>query len=573
MQQSTALTLLKAGKNVFLTGSAGTGKTHVLQSYIHYLHRRRVSVAVTASTGIAATHIKGSTVHAWSGIGLHRTLTPEQLDQLYQRRSLREQIEKTKVLIIDEISMLHKTQLDLVDQVLRHFKRNHHAFGGIQVVVSGDFFQLPPVGYAGETNKEKFAFMAKAWLTAKFTVCYLTEQFRQKAGDLQHILNEVRQNKVSERSKALLRKTQQNRFDPNIIPPTLYTHNHDVNRTNNAHLRALSGKMYQYKASISGHKRLVESLKKSVLADETLYLKVGAVVIFVKNNTERGYVNGTLGMVVRFDEEGLPVVKTTDERLITAQTEIWQIEDDYGKPIASFEQLPLRLAWAVTVHKSQGMTLECAKVDLSRTFEKGQGYVALSRVRDLDGLQLVAFNETALQVDGFALKADHRLRQLSAETVATLDDKTLKGLDRRATVFLRHCGGIIDPEAIERYNKQLKERRQRKKATHLITKDLIEQGMSLPEIAHERGLTEGTITGHLIKLHEAFPKLNLAAYRPPADTLNAIAQAIQRVKNGPKAHLVRPDGSVPSKVLYEELKQRVSYNTLKLAQLFMNATP
>lgn len=573
MQQSTALALLKAGKNVFLTGSAGTGKTHVLQSYIHYLHRRRVSVAVTASTGIAATHIKGSTVHAWSGIGLNRTLSSEQLDQLYQRRSLREQIEKTKVLIIDEISMLHKTQLDLVDQVLRHFKRNHHAFGGIQIIVSGDFFQLPPVGYAGETNKEKFAFMAKAWLAAKFTVCYLTEQFRQKAGDLQQILNEIRQNKVSEHSRTLLRKTQNNQFDPNIIPPTLYTHNHDVNRTNNAHLRALSGKMYQYKANVSGKKRLIERLKKSVLADETLYLKAGAVVIFVKNNPERGYVNGTLGMVMHFEEEGLPVIKTTDERLITAQNETWQIEDDYGKPLASFEQLPLRLAWAVTVHKSQGMTLECAKVDLSRTFEKGQGYVALSRVRDLTGLKLVDFNETALQVDGFALKADHRLRQLSEETETALDAKALEGLEHRATVFLRHCGGIIDPEAIERYNKQLKDRRQRKKATHLITKDLIDQGMSLPEIAHERGLTEGTITGHLVKLHESFPQLNLSAYSPPSDTLNAIVQATERIKNGPQAHLVRPDGSVPSKVLYEELKQQVSYNTLKLARLFMKPIP
>lgn len=572
MQQSTALALLKAGKNVFLTGSAGTGKTHLLETYIHYLHRRRVSVAITASTGIAATHLRGTTVHAWAGIGLHRSMNQEQLDKLYQRRSLREQIEKTKVLIIDEISMLHRVQLDLIDQVLRYFKRNHHPFGGIQVVVSGDFFQLPPVGDPGETNRDKFAFMAKAWLAAKFTVCYLTEQFRQKEGDLQRILNEIRQGQVSEHSQALLHKAQQTRFDQSLIPPTLYTHNHDVNRTNNAHLRALSGKMHTFKATLSGNKRLQTSLKKSVLADEMLYLKVGAVVVFVKNNFERGYANGSLGMVMRFDDEGKPVVQLSSGEFITAETEIWQIEDEFSKPLATFEQLPLRLAWAITVHKSQGMTLEYAKVDLSRTFEKGQGYVALSRVRNLEGLQLVAFNETALQVDALALKADQRLQELSKETETSIDDKALDALEKRATAFLRHCGGILDPAAIDRYNKQLKERRQRKRPTHLLTKELIEQGMSLPEIAHERGLTEGTITGHLIKLRQEDPKLDLSAYQPPDDMLRAIRQAMQQVRKGPQAHLVRPDGSIPSKVLYEALNQRVSYNTLKLARLFLDET-
>ena len=162
MKQEKALNILKAGKNVFLTGSAGAGKTYTLNQYIQYLKERKVPVAVTASTGIAATHMNGVTIHTWAGIGIKDSLSKKDLDAMKDRKYLREHLENAKVLIIDEISMLHAKQLDMVNQVLKYFKENDEPFGGIQVIFSGDFFQLPPVGDSGESNREKFAFMAKA---------------------------------------------------------------------------------------------------------------------------------------------------------------------------------------------------------------------------------------------------------------------------------------------------------------------------------------------------------------------------------------------------------------------------
>jgi len=179
MHQEKALAILKSGKNVFLTGSAGTGKTYVLNQYIEYLKERKVVVAVTASTGIAATHMNGMTIHSWAGIGVKEFITQGNLVSMKSKKYLKDHLEKVKVLIIDEISMLHKNQLNAVDVVLRFFKDNEEAFGGIQVVVCGDFFQLPPIGRQGETSRDKFAFMSEAWVKSSFNLCYLTEQYRQ----------------------------------------------------------------------------------------------------------------------------------------------------------------------------------------------------------------------------------------------------------------------------------------------------------------------------------------------------------------------------------------------------------
>jgi ATP-dependent exoDNAse (exonuclease V) alpha subunit len=568
MQQSTALALLKAGKNVFLTGSAGAGKTYVLQQYIHYLKRRKVALAVTASTGIAATHLKGMTVHAWSGIGLRQQISTEELAAMKSKKYLREQIESVKVLIIDEISMLHRQQLELVDQVLQYFKNNQYAFGGIQVVFSGDFFQLPPVGFPGEAKRDKFAFMSPSWVKAKLNICYLSEQHRQEVGALQRILNDIRTGSVSSENRALLEQAQQHRFEENNIPPTLYSHNHDVNRTNNAHLRALQGELVTYEATTKGSKRLSNMLKKSVQADESLYLKKTAKVIFVKNNPDQHYMNGTLGEVLDFGEKG-PIVQLRDGSQLEVEPVDWTVEDDTGRILAAYTQLPLRLAWAITVHKSQGMTLEQAKVDLRRCFEQGQGYVALSRLQRLEGLQLVGFNEIALQVDGLALKADQRFQELSREIANKIDEEALDALEKRALIFVRHCGGITDPDAIDRYNQQLKERKKKKKEpTHLITKRLIESGKSITAIAKERGLTEGTIMNHITKLHGLYPNMDFSAYRPKESLLQAIKTTKENLLQGDPS-LLRDDGSVSSKLLHDALEGKLDYTTIKLALLFV----
>lgn len=438
MKQEKALALLKSGKNIFLTGSAGTGKTYVLNSFIKYLNKYKIPTAVTASTGIAATHIKGQTIHSWVGMGIKDQMTFKEIHMVGTNKAFKKKIEKTKILIIDEISMLHQKQINLVDKILQYHRDSQLPFGGIQVVVCGDFFQLPPIGNGYELSKDKFAFMGESWVNAQFSICYLTEQFRQNKNSLSQVLNEIRLGSVSSESKENLNKASKNLLK-NSSPIKLYTHNADVDKINDLELDKIDVKAKNFWAKTTGKKELIKTLKKSVIVNEKLTLKVGAKVMFVKNNTDKGYINGTLGKVIGFSEIGFPIVRTAGKKEIIASTEEWSIDNETGVSIASFIQIPLRLAWAITIHKSQGMTLDEVEMDLSKTFEKGQGYVALSRLREIEKLYLKGYNETALAVDKLAQKADVRFKELSDK----LDDITdLKSLDTEIEKYKKACGGL-----------------------------------------------------------------------------------------------------------------------------------
>ncbi len=203
MLQDEALSLLKMGKNIFLTGEAGSGKTYLLNQYIHYLKAHNVEVAVTASTGIAATHLQGTTIHSWSGIGVRDHLTQKDLEKLLTTERIKRNYKKTKVLIIDEISMLHQHQLDMVDVIARYILNCEQAFGGIQVVLCGDFFQLPPVSSGSSVEEKQFAFEGSAWSTGDFHVCYLHEQHRQSNDPLLTVLNDIRSGTAGNIPKSL----------------------------------------------------------------------------------------------------------------------------------------------------------------------------------------------------------------------------------------------------------------------------------------------------------------------------------------------------------------------------------
>lgn len=558
MDQTLALNILKSGKNVFLTGSAGAGKTHVLNQYIKYLKARKVPVAVTASTGIAATHMNGMTIHSWSGIGIKNKITRSGLVALETKKYLKKNLDKVKVLIIDEISMLHKDQMELVNTVLKHFKNSAEAFGGIQVVFSGDFFQLPPIG--DEVAKEKFAFMAPAWVEADLTICYLSEQYRQSDNELNHILNEIRSGRISEYSIKRLVSSQDTILDNNWDPTKLFTHNVDVDRINNKHLRELEGRSKNFTATTKGNEKILETFKKSVQASEYIELKIGAKVMFVKNNPEAGYINGSMGEVIEYSEEGFPIVRLINGRKITANEENWTVDNEMGRSLATYIQIPLRLAWAITVHKSQGMTLDAAEIDLSKTFEKGQGYVALSRLKELRYLKLLGFNETAIQVDRLALRADKRFQELAAEANLVLEGQ--KDLEKQSISFIEKCGGITNPDEIKRRGKKLKQKAS-KKSTYELTKELVEKGWPISKMAEERGLTNGTIATHLIKLKALYPKIDLNKYKPKAKDLKAIKTAWEKaIKNKEKGE--------PLKLgpIYSALKGLYSYTDIKLAILF-----
>lgn len=557
MKQEQALTFLKSGKNIFLTGSAGTGKTYVLNQYINYLKERKIPVAVTASTGIAATHINGMTIHAWAGIGIKDHLTTAQLRTLKTKKYLEKKLEKVEVLIIDEVSMLHQKQLNLVDQVLKYFKMNQLPFGGIQVVFCGDFFQLPPVGNSEESSKQKFAFMSPAWVNAEPTICYLTQQYRQNDDGLNNILNEIRSGRISEMRYLNLKSAIGQKIKSKVEPTKLFTHNYDVDNINQEELKKISGKSKHYNAETKGNEKLLEGLKKSVLALESMELKIGAKVMFVRNIPEKGVVNGSLGEIVDFDdEENHPLVRLSDDRLVIASPEDWKIQDETGKVLAQFNQIPLRLAWAITIHKSQGMTLDAAEIDLSNTFERGQGYVALSRLKKLENLSLLGLNEMALQVDPLAYKADRRFQELSAKAEQSVDSQLL---EKEAQKFIKDCGGLSDEKEILKQKGKIK-KKEHKETTYDQTYELTKQNLSIAEIAKERGMAEGTIASHIIKLKKDYPEANLSSYKPKSSIINKVEiEYLKRPKNEP----------LSTKTIYENLDGKVTYTDIKLALAFI----
>lgn len=407
MTQAEAIKLMHSGKNIFLTGEPGAGKTYTLNQFIEQARSRGKRIAITASTGIAASHIDGMTIHSWSGLGIRESISDYQIDEMMQKPYIWEKYNEAQILIIDEISMLHGSRLDMVERVARWLRQSKKPFGGLQVIFVGDLFQLPPVTKSGPVD---YVHLSESWGEAAPEICYLTEQHRQGADDqLLTVLREMRAGNLSVKSRQLLAGRKQRADDEHITK--LYTHNVDVDALNRQRLEKLPGEKRKFHMSSDGDKWKIDYLKKNLLCPEMLELKVDAEVMFVANNFEEGFVNGTRARILRFSNQGNPVVVTTDGDEIVVEEHTWYAYNDTGQRIvAEVSQYPLRLAWAVTVHKSQGMSLDAAEIDLSQAFIPGMGYVALSRVRSLEGLYLAGLNEQALVMDPKIAEFDKSLK-------------------------------------------------------------------------------------------------------------------------------------------------------------------
>ncbi len=412
MNQGLALEIMLSGESVLLTGPAGAGKTFVLNQFIKFAKAEGKHVSVTATTGLAATHLGGTTIHSWSGMGIHDSLSQGFADHMSKSR--KEIIEKTDVLIIDEISMLHDFRLDMVDEICRAVRKKDEPFGGIQVIMSGDFFQLPPIN-RGDSRAGGFVVNSEVWRVLQPTICYLEEQHRQDDEVLLDILNALRAGDLRRHhAETLLARTEV--FPDDLEQLTeLHTVNIDVDKLNEAKLAQLDGDEITYEQTTTGSDMYIQSLQRSVLAPPALKLKKGALVMAVKNSAERKYANGSLGVVVDFaPHTEYPVVEFKNGKEMTMLPDTWE-QRDGDKKRASITQIPLRLAWAITVHKSQGMTLDAARIDLRKAFVEGMGYVALSRVKNLNNLYLSGINQMALRVSEDAQTIDVVLRGKAAQ--------------------------------------------------------------------------------------------------------------------------------------------------------------
>lgn len=549
MTQSEALSILKTGANVFLTGEPGSGKTHTVNAYIAWLRSHGIEPSITASTGIAATHVGGMTLHAWSGIGIADRMTPELLDTISNKEHVAKRLQKAKVLIIDEVSMLSANVLSMVDEVVREVRHEpERAFGGLQVVLVGDFFQLPPVSRA----KVEFAFESPAWAKLNPLICYLTEQHRQDDIQFLSVLAAIRAGDWDHTHVSLItaREAEYDSIEEGV--PQLFTHNADVDRINSEQLGKLSGPAKTFAMSAAGSAALAEALKRGCLSPETLVLKEGAVVMATKNNPAAGYANGTLGIVIGFERgTGYPIIETRDGREITIAPAEWAVEEG-GKVKAKLTQIPLKLAWAITIHKSQGQSLDAAAMDLSRSFEYGQGYVALSRVRSLAGVHLLGWSENALMVHPQVVALDTSLRASSEAAILAFEALDVTG-EREVMEqnFIKASGGTLEAAPVLE--------RLEKRSTYDETFELLEKGKTLAEIAKERKLTLGTIADHAAKLVSAdriTPELVEA--RIPARLKGALPSIFEAFD---------ANGTEKLTPVHAYLKARYSFDELKLARI------
>ncbi len=552
MTQDRALDILKTGANVFLTGEPGAGKTHVINQYTAWLRAAGIPVAITATTGIAATHIGGLTIHSWSAIGTRDTLSKRDLDTILGKEYVVKRLKKVQVLIIDEISMLDGSVLDMVSKVLQSARGSSEAFGSLQVIFVGDFYQLPPVNRDNEPIR--YAFTANAWQHAAPLVCYLTEQYRHDDELLSGLLTSIRSGDVEESHYTLLSEQQDIGYD--IEPTRLFTHNAAVDQLNLDQLKALPSSKKKYQMKHKGNKLLVEGLMRSCLSPQQLVIAEDAMVMCTKNNFEAGYANGTLGRVVGFDRESqMPRIETADGRTLTIAPATWSVMDG-GKTLAEIEQVPLRLAWAITVHKSQGMSLDAVEMDLTNAFVYGQGYVALSRVRTLTGLKVLGLNPNALQVDPSIIRRDEQFREEAAAADETFAAMKSSELEKMQKDFVKARGKTWPSAKAAAAGVPPKP-----KSTYEQTLEVLREQPDIAQIAKTRGLTVGTIVSHIEWLFdtEALSAAEVTTLLPEKIDWHDVRTRVYPALTEHGVEKLKP--------IFDALNEEFDYETLRLVRL------
>ena len=400
-EQHAIVARIRDGRNILVTGSAGTGKSRLLKE-LSTIYKGELPVC--GSTGIAAVQVGGLTLHSWAGLGLGEGSAEQIAGEILQRQGAAlGRIKKAKRLALDEVSMIHGELFEKMDEVFRIVRKNPAPFGGVQLILFGDFLQLPPVARG---KPQAFAFQSAAWERAAIETGMLTQVFRQQDADFSTALNCIRMGEVSEETERMLRSRYQvSDPKPGTRPVIVHSHNADVDRENDSLLGGLVGKIEEYVARDSGQAGALANLQKNCLAPGVLRLRKGAQVMLLKNiDPEIGLANGSIGIVEDFvPSNRRPVIRFQNGVRWESEKESWTVKNG-EELLAERVQHPLRLAWAITAHKSQGMTLDKIRVHLAKVFEYGQAYVALSRARTLDGLFIESTKKGCIKAHPEAVK-------------------------------------------------------------------------------------------------------------------------------------------------------------------------
>ena len=395
LKQQQAYNSIKKGNSIFVTGSAGVGKSQLIKTFIEENKDCKI-IGITSTTGISAIMFGGTTLHSFLGIGLGTGSVEDITEKIFNRSYLYKRWNQLELLIIDEISMLSPELFDKLEEVARIVRHNDKPFGDIQLVLSGDFCQLPSIG------TDDFCFESKKWNECIDETIYLTEIMRQKNKEFQECLNDIRLGILSKKTRKLLnnRINVELKNDFGIKPTKLYCTNHSVDTINNEELDKLAEDdpdFYEYNMELHplpgtrNTQFLIDKHRKNCNAPQTLQLCIGAQVMLLFNlDLEGGLVNGSRGVVTNFIGD-VPVVKFLNGRELVIDHHTWVIEEN-KKKVLHIIQIPLKLAYAITAHKSQGSTLDCVEVDMTNVFDYGQAYVMLSRVKSIENLNILGID-------------------------------------------------------------------------------------------------------------------------------------------------------------------------------------
>lgn len=516
----------KTDMSLFLTGKAGTGKTTFLREVVRYTKKKCI---VLASTGIAAVNAGAMTIHSFFQFGLGPFVQGviEPKSDFRINKSKLELIRHLQLLIIDEVSMVRADLMDHIDVELRRIRRNSKPFGGVQLLMIGDLQQLPPIAHGGEDEllrqyyKTLYFFSSAALKSMKYSCIELKNVYRQTDRHFIDILNHARDCTLTSQDITDLNA----RYIPGFSPKPedgyirLMTHNRQVDYVNAAEMEKLDSKSYTFVAAVTG-----TFPEESYPTADSLTLKKGAQVMFIKNDPERRFINGTLGEVKSIDKNSIAVRLAESGTIIDVEPMEWQniryqfdeeSKEISSKQIGRFKQYPLKAAWAITVHKSQGLTFDKAIIDVHAAFSPGQAYVALSRCRTLDGLVLSSpvsasvfmrdnavdayMNYISRPVEELAFSSCYEYfeyeKKLEPEVISPVKKVVEKIIAAGKVVAEK-----VNKEKPKKVNKEEpRDDTGKKLNTYEYSYWLYNQGNTVEQIAEKRGLNQSTIEGHLAR--------------------------------------------------------------------------